>query len=363
MSAPEAKPGPDGQLNPWLVELRVLVCAALGGLLFYRLGIPAAWLSGGMAGAVALQLVVKDVSLRKPWFDLTMLLSGCLIGAAATPEAIAAAARYPGSIAILCVGMLAIMAATTFFLQRVAGWSRLDAVLASAPGAFSAVVAIAIDRGGNVPRIAAIQMFRLLVLVAVLPSLMSLMGGTGVRAPVTLAVGPGAMAVMLAACFAVGLLFEKLGVMAPIIIGATLASAALHGTGLVHGTLPDGIAILAFVILGATISGRLSSLDAQTARQLLPLALGGFAVSMGVAMLFAWPAAIVANVPYVTALAAFAPGGLEALAMLALALGLDPLYVGAHHLVRFVAIGLLLPVVVRLVVPRGSDSGIDRGEG
>jgi uncharacterized protein len=356
-------PLPEAKANPWLIELRVLACAAAGGLLFHLVGVPAAWLSGGMAGVIAARFALKDLSLRKPWFDLTMVLSGCLIGAAATPEAIAAAARYPGSILILCVGMLAIMAATTLFLQRVAGWSRLDAVLASAPGAFSAVVAVGIERGGDVPRIAAIQLFRLIVLVALLPSLMSAMGGTAARPVVIEAVGPGAMAILLAVGLAIGLLFERMGVMAPLIIGATLASAVLHGTGLVQGNLPDAVAILAFLLLGATIAGRLSTLDRTTALQLVPLALGGFVVSMSVAMLFAWPAAHLAGVPYVTALAAFAPGGLEAMAMLAVALGLDPLYVGAHHLVRFVAIGLLLPFIVRFAAPPESDRSVDRGEG
>jgi hypothetical protein len=46
---------------------------------------------------------------------------------------------------------------------------------------------------------------------------------------------------------------------------------------------------------------------------------------------------------------AFAPGGLEAMTVLALVLGLDPLYVGIHHLVRFLGIGLVLPVAVALL--------------
>ena len=45
-------------------------------------------------------------------------------------------------------------------------------------------------------------------------------------------------------------------------------------------------------------------------------------------------------------LVAFAPGGLEAMTVLALILGLDPLYVGIHHLVRFLGIGLVVPFVV-----------------
>jgi uncharacterized membrane protein AbrB (regulator of aidB expression) len=50
-------------------------------------------------------------------------------------------------------------------------------------------------------------------------------------------------------------------------------------------------------------------------------------------------------------MAAFAPGGLEAMAMLAFAMGLDPLYVGAHHLARFMGLGLVLPILIAQLWP------------
>ena len=57
-------------------------------------------------------------------------------------------------------------------------------------------------------------------------------------------------------------------------------------------------------------------------------------------------AAWVSGVTFADSLVAFAPGGVEAMTMLALVLGLDPLYVGIHHLVRFIGIGLTVPFVV-----------------
>jgi hypothetical protein len=55
--------------------------------------------------------------------------------------------------------------------------------------------------------------------------------------------------------------------------------------------------------------------------------------------------AAIARVGLADALVAFAPGGLEAMMVLALVLHLDPLYVGLHHLARFLGIGFLLPVL------------------
>lgn len=328
-------------------EALVIGVAALGGAAFALFGVPAAWLSGAML-LVAVAGVIRPLpDLRKPWFDATMLLSGVLIGSAATPEALAAASRYPGSLAILFVALAAIMLATGAYLHYVARWSWIDALLAAAPGALSAVIAVAQAKGADIGKIAVVQLFRILVLVAFLPSIMQASGdGVIGQAPVAAAAGPLAMLLVLGCGLAAGLVLERLGVTAPIILGATLASAVLHATGLVHGTLPQEIQIAVLVLLGAVMGGRVSNVKRRELAALFPLAIGGFFVSMVVALAFAWPAAWLAGVPYATAMAAFAPGGLEAMAMLAFTLGLDPLFVGAHHLARFVVLGLAMPLIV-----------------
>lgn len=328
-------------------EALVIGVAALGGAAFALFGVPAAWLSGAML-LVAVAGVIRPLpDLRKPWFDATMLLSGVLIGSAATPEALAAASRYPGSLAILFVALAAIMLATGAYLRYVARWSWIDSLLAAAPGALSAVIAVAQAKGADIGKIAVVQLFRILVLVAFLPSIMQASGdGVIGQAPVAAAAGPLAMLLVLGCGLVAGLILERLGVTAPIILGATLASAVLHATGLVHGTLPQEIQIAVLVLLGAVMGGRVSNVKRRELAALFPLAIGGFFVSMVVALAFAWPAAWLAGVPYATAMAAFAPGGLEAMAMLAFTLGLDPLFVGAHHLARFVVLGLAMPLIV-----------------
>lgn len=71
---------------------------------------------------------------------------------------------------------------------------------------------------------------------------------------------------------------------------------------------------------------------------------------------FAWLAAWLVNVSFAEALIAFAPGGLEAMTLMAFALRLDPLFVGAHHLARFFIISLALPLVARWLAASGSHA-------
>jgi uncharacterized protein len=332
-------------------DARILAVALLGGTGCALIGIPAPWLTGAM---IAAAVAISGFGWRapsRPIVDAAMLLCGLLLGSTATPEALAAMAHYPGSIAMLLMSIVVIMMVTGGYLVLGPKWARTDAALAAAPGALSAVMAIALDKGLPLSRIVIIQLFRLFALIGAVPSLVVFSGiAPSDLKPIASAIAtPQGLLVLGVAGVATAFAFEKLGLTAPVILGATLASAVLHGTGLVHGTLPPEVAILSFVLLGAGIGGRFTGVSPRDLMAAMPVAFIAFVTSMLVAMAFAWPASLMAGVPYATAFVAFAPGGLEAMAVLAFALGLDPLYVGAHHLVRFMAVGFGLPLAIALI--------------
>jgi uncharacterized membrane protein AbrB (regulator of aidB expression) len=57
------------------------------------------------------------------------------------------------------------------------------------------------------------------------------------------------------------------------------------------------------------------------------------------------------SLPVPDLVAAYAPGAVDVMMILALALHLDPVFVGAHHLARILAVSLALPVMARLTDP------------
>ena len=327
-----------------------ILVAGLGGLAFHALGVPAAWLSGSAVAAVLWGLTGRGVTMPRALSDAAMLISGAAMGAAVTPAAVAAMGRYPGSLVLLVIGVVAIVSASAFGLVRLSGWGRADAVLASAPGALSTVLAIAADRKADVASIAIVQNFRLFVLIALLPSVVVLIGGggnTGALIGEGLPVeSPAGMAVTLLGGLALGLVFKSLRVAAPILLGATLVSTIGHATETVTGVIPPVVATAGLVLIGLFIAERFRGIQRSTFKRALKAALGSFSIGMAVAAGFAAVAAWLAGVSFANSLVAFAPGGLEAMTVLALVLGLDPLYVGIHHLVRFLGIGLILPFAV-----------------
>jgi uncharacterized membrane protein AbrB (regulator of aidB expression) len=79
--------------------------------------------------------------------------------------------------------------------------------------------------------------------------------------------------------------------------------------------------------------------------------------SLGVALVFATFASNFLDMPFGATLIAYAPGGLEAMVVLALALGIDPLFVSAHHFARYFLINLSLPFIIQWLMKReGKDA-------
>jgi len=158
-------------------QLAQIAVAALGGFLFHLLGIPAAWMSGAMVEVVIWDGFGLTRPMPRPLADAAMLVSGVTMGAGITPEAVAAVGRYPVSLAILTLGVIAVSGASMLWLIRVAGWRRDDALLASVPGALSTVLAIAAERHPAVAAIVVVQSVRLFVIIALLPSVVVAIGG------------------------------------------------------------------------------------------------------------------------------------------------------------------------------------------
>jgi membrane AbrB-like protein len=336
-------------MPPILAQLAQILVAALGGLAFAWLGIPAAWLSGAMIATILWGILGLSRPLPGPMRDAALLISGASMGAAVTPEAIAAVQRYPVSLGILFVGIIATSGASMLWLIHVSRWRTTDAMLASVPGALSMILSVAVERKADIASIAVVQSLRIFILVTLLPSAVVLLGGgqanvlPGQGQPVA---APTSFALILVGGLAVGLIMERVRVAAPILLGATFVSMILHATDMAPGVSPPVIATGGLILIGIFVGERFRHVDRFFLFKTLPSAFGSFTISLGVAALFAALAAWLAGVGYADALVAFAPGALEAMMVLSLVLGLDPLYVGVHHLARFIAIALVVPFLI-----------------
>ena len=159
---------------------------------------------------------------------------------------------------------------------------------------------------------------------------------------------PLELAVLVAASLAVALLLRLMKFPASWMFGAMIASSVLHGTALIEGGLPPWIRGVALVGIGALIGTRFARLKVSTMLRHFNAGLGSFAVAIVISAIFVAIIATTTNVRLSDVLVAFAPGAMDAMLALALTLHIDPIFVGAHHLSRFVFVTIATPGIVHL---------------
>ena len=332
-------------------SLNCIAFAAAGGTLAFLAGIPAPWLSGGMIMVALVALGGVKVQLDNRLRDTTFVVIGYSMGAGISPETIDKILLWPFSLVLLlaCVGGTSVL--LTVIFKRGFGWDTATAAFSSIPGAFSYLMAVAAESEAKLGRIAVAQVSRLVVLTALLPSLVSLLPGE-TAAPNVAPFGENEAPLWdltwsLGVTALVALVARLLKLPAGALLGSLLASLALHGTGLSEASMPYAVLVVGFVVTGGFVG---SKVEGMTLRQILGDVRAGLltvCVALVLSALFAWAGAELLGLPLALLWLSYAPGGLEVMVILALALGLDPAFVGVHHVVRYIALALLVPIVLR----------------
>lgn len=341
-------------MTGWRLAFWTLATAALasaGGALFAALGWPAAWLMGAMVAIAIAAVAGLPVGLPTRVREIAFLLLGISIGSAVTPEGLATMAAWPGSIALLAVSVLSTLFVASFYLERVHGWDPVTARFASMPGAFSSVVVIAASSTADMPRVILAQSLRVFTLVALMPPLLAFMSD-GAMAPMSLSPtadtnGLMEIVIVLAVSGAVAFALSRLGVPAGTLLGAMVASAALHATGLIEGRFPAPLIIIGFIATGAVIGARFRGTTMKTILRTVPGAVASILLALTISAAIAAFGSWSLGLPYGQLWLAYAPGGVEAMAAMALALRLDPAFVGAHHVLRILGLNAIGPFWLR----------------
>lgn len=337
-------------LTGWVVTVVASTVAALG---FDLLALPAAWVSGPMLATAALALcgvrVVMPQQLRQP----VLLLLGIAMGAAVTPAVVAELPRWPWTLLGVILTLPLVMTALMGYYRKLSGADRITAFMASVPGSLGFVLALAIEVKADVRQVALVHAIRLFLLVLILPVVVTMGGATATVVPATaqLSHDPGQIAVLIGASLALGGVLHLCRMPSSLMVGGMIGSAVLHGTGFSHATLPQPVLSGCLLVLGAMIGTRFAGTPPRQLLQMLPTAVGGTLIAAilatGLAALVGW----LTGFGFGQMVMAYAPGGLEAMVFVAMALGYDPAFVGGHHLFRVLFTAFTLPLVVRVMFP------------
>jgi len=330
--------------------LETIAIGAAGGALFVGLHLPGGLISGAMLAVASAAMAGRPLHLPPLLTQTVLVVLGISLGSVVSRQLVQQVSAYPLTIALLALATFCATFGSSLYLQRVHGWDRTSAFLAGSPGALSQITILAVEKGADLAGIAVVQTLRVIALTAALPLLLALSGIAPAAAPslATATASPLELAGLITAALAAALVLRLMKFPASWMFGAMLASGLLHGMGLIEGGLPNWMRNVALIGIGALIGSRFARMRVKTLLRHLNAALGSFAIAIGISAIFVGITMLLTHVRYADVLVAFAPGAMDAMLALALTLHIDPIFVGAHHLSRFVFVTIATPGIVHL---------------
>jgi membrane AbrB-like protein len=330
--------------------LETLAIGTAGGALFLSLNLPGGLISGAMIAVGIAAIAGRPLTMPPILTQTVLVLLGISLGSLVSRQLLQHTGAYPLTIALLALATFCSTFGSSIYLQRAHGWDQTSAFLAGSPGALSQITMLAIEKGADVPAIAVVQTMRVIILTAALPLLLALTGIAPPSSPANAVAiaSPLELAELIAASVAAALLLRLIKFPASWMFGAMIGSSVLHGTGLIEGGLPPWVRGVALVGIGALIGSRFARMKTKTLLSHVHAALGSFAIAIAISAVFVAVIALTTHVRFADIIVAFAPGAMDAMLALALTLHIDPIFVGAHHLSRFVFVTITTPGIVHL---------------
>jgi len=338
-----------------------LAISAVGGLLGHVLGLPAGWLMGGALAVTIAAMAGLPIGMPNWVRDIAFVLVGMSMGTTVAADSLGRIGQWPVSIAGLVIELVLIISITGWVLARLFGLDRGTAYLSSFPGHLSFIMGIASAGIGDPRQIAIIQVIRILILTVAVPvgtlflpvAHFPLPDAPAVMSPVTL--------VLLAiGCALAGWIFVRLKVPAGFVLGAMAASTAAKLGGLFDGAMPPVLVVITFIMTGALIGSRFAGISRA---ELQRAAVGGLiatGLTVGITTLVVFCVSLFVEMPFGQIWVGLAPGALEGMGALGIALGYDTAFVAAHHVIRLLLLSFAIPAVAVMV--RVSERRASPGE-
>lgn len=327
--------------------LKTLGVGVLGALVARLLSVPIPELIGpaiavSIAGLWGMNLRMNDI-VR----NLAFVLLGISIGAGMTAEATQMLLHLPLPFIAVTFSTIIGLAICWYVLVRYFEFDRRSGLLAASPGHLSFVLSMGAQYDLDLPRITIVQSIRLLALTLLTPIIAFALGIsppdslTGVGTTMAL----GIIVILAGLAYFLSLGLERIKTPAPLLIGAMIVSMVGHGTGMTQGVMPSWLALPAFVILGTLIGTRFGGISLADLRKVAFAGGAATVITTLTAFAFAILVAVSLGLPVQELLSAFAPGGLETMVAMSVAMGINSGFVAACHLARLLVLSIIVPLI------------------
>jgi len=391
--------------DPLVAFLLTNAIGAVGGILLYRLKVPAGAMIGAMITVLLFNILVGSAFYPDEIRKYVQIASGILIGSRIRRKDVGELRQVIVPSLLLLVGMFALNLSFAFLFTRFGNLDINTSLFAAAPGGMSDMALIAEDLGANTAQVAMLQLARILFIISLFPLLFKWLASRGWRfvrpagwkekgaggrfagvaacapdplpAPAeepadslehasaltarprfclrsvagSLKLHPenaGRLLLTLGTAVAGGLLLSRVGIPAGAMIGSMMATALLGvSTGKVY--FPVRFRPVIQISVGAFLGARMTY-DSLLSLKDLVVPAGIMLVGMLVLSLgFGYLIHRITGLSLPTCFLACTPGGLAEMSLIAEELGCDAPKVAVMHTFRLIMVILLFPTLLKIL--------------
>ncbi|HDZ48640.1 hypothetical protein LCGC14_0037890 [marine sediment metagenome] len=317
----------------------------LGGWIATLFSLPLAWMLGSLFMVMCLSLVGVQTGVDKRLHRTAIALLGLFIGSRIQADELAGLVFwYPSVLAMLVY--MALMLFGGYWIFNRANVGRMNAMFCSYPGSMNSALVLAERANGDLRWIAISHSLRLVTVVSGAAILASFFVDdvTLNSAPTSLTLVDSFPLLLAPLCWWLGRLLR---VPLPEFLGPMAAGAIIANLGF-ETSLPTWIVLAAFLVLGASVGARFSGTQCSQV-----ISMGRYGITFAlfalvVAALMAWLVASLTQLAFVAVLLALIPGGVGEMAVIAMVMDIDPVYVVSHHILRLLLLIFMTPLMVRI---------------
>lgn len=312
------------------------IAASSGAAIALWIDIPLPWLLGPLFVTAALRLASMPVAAYKPLRSVGQWVIGVSLGLYFSPEITDLVLTHWLVIVIGMLIPLLLAAFGTWVLRTIGKADLKTAWFSSAIGGASEMSILAERYGGRVDLVASAHSLRILAVVVFVPfgfeawgivgSDISLLSGRAIVIEQLVMVAPLALV-----C---GLLFVRLGISNPWVLGPLLGTALLTVTGVVSTSLPSWMSSVGQLLIGWSLGDRYRPAFFKAAPRFLTGVAIFTAGSLAMVAFIGWCISLVSELPLATIWLGMSPGGLAEMAITAKVLQLGVPLVTAMQVSR-----------------------------
>ncbi|WP_236237893.1 AbrB family transcriptional regulator [Pseudomonas faucium] len=307
--------------RPSLQWLALLLCAGAAGQALHALAVPAGLFLGPMLVAIVFAVCGARLSLHRQVFRFGQGCVGLLVAHSVSWAVLVSMAQSWHLMLLATLITVLLSALVGLGTVRLGGIPGSTAAWGTAPGAASAMVSMAEENGADGRVVATMQYVRVVCVVMVGSLVSHLLGATPGAAPAASAAlvpvaTPWLDTLLSLAVVLIGLVVGK-RMPAGALLMPLLLGAALQLSGLLTIHLPEPLLAFAYAAIGCYIGLRF---DRQTVRYVwkrLPTMIAGALALIMLCAVCAWGLAWAMGVDFLSMYLATSPGGLDAMAIIA----------------------------------------------